>query len=79
MQDGHYRAAEKICRDGITIIPRSFSLRGNLAACLAKQGRREEAIAELDKALLLFPDNKILEWNRQQIATSHQLNVRMID
>jgi tetratricopeptide (TPR) repeat protein len=74
-----FKATEQVCRLGLRSIPDSIRLLANLAGSLAMQERREDAIAELDKALLLAPENEILRWNRHQIMTSRVLNVRFAD
>jgi tetratricopeptide (TPR) repeat protein len=73
---GHFDACEQVCRAGLAAIPDSYKLAVNLAGCLAMQGRRDEAITEIDKVLVRLPDNKVLLWNRKQIASGVKLNMR---
>ena len=75
---GHFKAAEDLCRRGLISLPDSIMLLSNLATALAFQGRKEDAIAELEKALLIAPDNRVLLWNRKQITSQEQLRVRPI-
>ena len=75
----HFKAAEDICRAGLKAIPDSYRLLCQLAGSLALQDRRDEALAEFDKALILYPDDPILKWNRSQCAGNTKLNVPLVD
>jgi hypothetical protein len=79
LNEGHFRAAEGVCRDGLMVVPSSIKLLANLAAAVAKQGRQEAALAIMDEALGISPDNKILLWNREQIATNNVLHGRIVE
>ena len=75
----HFKAADDICRFGLSAVPDSRKLIIHLANSLAMQGRREEAIAEIDKGLLLYPGDLVLEWNRKQFESTAELRMRFLD
>src|SRR3989442_10392043 len=55
LQAGEYAAAERVIRQALEAAPDSAVARGKLGVALAQQGRREDAIAEVSKALSLRP------------------------
>src|SRR2546425_9971881 len=55
LQGGEYAAAERAFRQALESDPDSAVARGKLGVALAQQGRLDEAIAEVSKALRLRP------------------------
>jgi len=79
LKKNQFKAAEDLFRIICNNIPSLSIGHCNLAISLAKQGRKKEAIQELDLALLIDPDNDLFKWNKEQIENSDTLNVRMTD
>lgn len=79
VQAGNYVGGEQVCRRSLDFLPECYKLSVNLAICLAKQERRDEAIKELDKAIIRFPSNQVLLHNRNAILNEAKLNPRFVD
>ena len=63
LQEGRYAEAEKAFRDALRLDPRSVPLLNNLAICLARQQREDEAISLYQQALVLQPGDSITRRN----------------
>lgn len=67
MEKGAFREAIIDFRESLQIKPMSAQSHGNLGICLAKLGRKDEALAMLDRALKIDPDYEPARWNRAGI------------
>lgn len=63
LQQGDNLAAEKAFRQALELDPQSVELLNNLAICLARLGREDEAIAVYERALKLRQDDPITRRN----------------
>ena len=54
---GDYRGAEKAYRSALDAEPENAAIWNNLAYALAAQGRREDSLAAIRRAIELEPDN----------------------
>jgi tetratricopeptide (TPR) repeat protein len=71
VEKGNYKAAEEQFRLSCKILPNKVESHANLAACLALQGRKDEALVECDRAIKLNPEDEMLRFSREQIATGN--------
>lgn len=67
MENGAFGQAAIAFRESLRIKPMSAQAYGNLGICLAKLGRKDEALAILDRALEIDPDYEPAKWNRAGI------------
>lgn len=60
----HFEPAANFYKKALAIYPKNISNLNNLAACLVKLGKCDEAIETLDKALLIEPHNEVIALNK---------------
>ncbi|HEY6140502.1 MAG TPA: protein kinase [Thermoanaerobaculia bacterium] len=65
-----YQKAISLLQDELRVNPSDQMLRGKLAECLAKQGKKEEARTEIDRALSSDPLNATLMYRAAIVANS---------
>jgi tetratricopeptide (TPR) repeat protein len=74
-EKGHFKQEERLLRKAIEGCSINPSTLNNLAACLIRLGKKEEAIIVFNKARLIAPNNRIIKLNTPQFDTlSRQLN-----
>jgi tetratricopeptide (TPR) repeat protein len=64
--DGNFEEAERLVRKAIDLQPMSAGFRSELASILWDQGHKDEALAEIQKAIELDPE---MEQNRRKLDT----------
>ena len=63
LQKGDYAGAERAFREALALDPESVPILNNLAICVVRQQRDQEAIALYERALRLKPDDPITHRN----------------
>ncbi len=63
LQKGDYAGAEKAFRSALVLDPKSVPILNNLAICVVRQQREQEAIALYERALRLKPDDSVTQRN----------------
>jgi len=79
IKDGHYKAAENLLRKVCEIGPDEGRLFSNLAICLARQGKKEEALSACDRAIELEPENEAFRHNRKSFELGCIIKGKVID
>lgn len=69
---GGYELAARYLAVAAELDPNNVGALSNLSVCLAKLGRRDEAIEAGRRALEIDPGNEALQWNLEQVEV-HQL------
>lgn len=70
MHAADWRTAEQRFRTMTEERPEHFQAWGNLGLALAAQGRKQEGLAALDRALAINPKYRLARQNREQIAAT---------
>jgi tetratricopeptide (TPR) repeat protein len=63
MQLGWWRDGKTLFARTIEVNPASYKAHSQIAIALASEGRREEAMVELDKCLAINPDHEVAQYN----------------
>lgn len=79
IKDGHYKAAENLLRKVCEIRPDKGWYFSNLAICLSKQGKKEEALSACDRAIELEPENEAFRHNRKSFELGSTTKGKIID
>ena len=74
LQQGDFAALERLCREGVDLLPEDPTWRYNLACMLTRQSRHKEALDELERAVDLgFRDTRAIATD-SDLATLRRLD-----